>query len=498
MKWNKKNAYLQGYTELSYYDKLIANTKEFTKWNADWEKQGSKPLDNDSTTNEPKTGPLLHDGKMYTMVDNNFKYSSSIYGWYDDPTYLGYTILIDTESSPLWNYGNSRGETTSLKSGSVLGFITKYSDIYEIRQRGVIYQEFLAEFEEIIGTTLSYVPLVKSYYVEQISGLDKLMSKIVKYPDDKLTITLTENVSLRATYLAELYNNLCYSYNYQRFAVPDNTLRFDLLIQISDIRVFKSYSDDGKPIINTSPPKMVFRLHDCNFDFSQTKPFTESISMAGFSAVDKTPRNLTFDIIYKSITREFSSTLFPAYDIINKANQLLDNEYLSNKKYFEYQQTRIYPFEDNRPNTINEETPINQQQQSSIEVNPTESIIRERENLIGDKLDFEKGFGASLQQVALDNVEDYVDKLLDRFSQIRGTLLKEILRHIREPFNMPRIYPDNVYSADFRTLSLQNFLTGLGSDSLNLGEDFINDTVNDVGLDLNQNIKDNLFGGIFG
>ena len=41
-----------------------------------------------------------------------------------------------------------------------------------------------------------------------------------------------------------------------------------------------------------------------------------------------------------------------------------------------------------------------------------------------------------------------------------------MLRQIRKAINIPKIYPDNVYSSDFRSLSLENFAKGLANDLL--------------------------------
>ncbi len=49
---------------------------------------------------------------------------------------------------------------------------------------------------------------------------------MIKYNEDKITITMNEDVSMIAWYLSELYNNISYSYRNQRFMFPENLLRF--------------------------------------------------------------------------------------------------------------------------------------------------------------------------------------------------------------------------------------------------------------------------------
>lgn len=538
MKWSdrKKSAYLRNYVEISDLDKGILNSNGMP-WKSDWEIDNQKIL-------HDYADDLVTKGMMYTDTENLFKYSKDINNdiTFDDPTYLGYILKIEAETSPLWNYGvvdiNEQGRT-----GSALSFIQKYGDIREIGQRLQIWSEFITQFDKIFNRTLESNTNKKSYYIETITGLDKLMAKMVKYNgDDKLTITLTEDVSLRATYVAELYNNLCYSYNNQRYVMPENTLRFDLLIEISDIRVFKLVQENGE-VINDLPPKMIYRLHDCNFDFFNAKPYTETISMAGYNSVDRNPRNLTFDIKYKSITREFESPLIGSINLLNKASKIVDNLYSSNSKYMNNiitEQDAIIRDEKTFFSTTESTAPadilvgtstselfsnppsLGSYDASTIDKKRVKKIKEEglkppsfdtgdgysvavsydngemtsQENghnhtahdhtsaalTTKNKIQVTKGFGATLKQITVDNIQEFTDKLLGRFREIRGLLLNETLRQIREPFNMPKIYPDNVYNPDFRKLSLENFARGLGSDALNFLEGSTINIVNKAGL----------------
>jgi len=497
MEWsNKKNAYLKGYTELSYLDTkilesgsvvpntgLVPNTIALNayKMKSDWEKTGTKlPYD--------YADDLIPKGTMYTDIDNLFRYSKDIDTVFDDPTYLGYTLKIETESSALWNYGvvdiAEPGET-----GSALSFINKYATIPEIAQRRDIYFEFLTRFSQLFGTTLNYNKFVKSNYIESITGLDKLMEKMVKYnAEDKLTVMLTEDVSLKSTYISELYNNLIYSYNNQRYVMPENTLRFDLLIEISDIRVFRNVVADGSGSTifstNSTPPKMVFRLHDCNFDFFKSRPFPDGITMGGGDQADKSARNISFDIKYKSITREFSSPLINSMSLFNKGAKIVNNTLLANEKYFahnifsdEKKQIKDDQIDFSTSEQLTTQNSLTQN--STIQNNPLEGAQNANNQRIQDfKLDWEKGLGASLTSIAIDNINDYTQRIIGKFNEIRGVLFNELIRQLREPFNMPRIYPDNVYDPDFRTLSLQNFVNGLGSDILNELTDTAQNTVN--------------------
>jgi len=470
----------------------------------------------------------IRQGSTPTDIEALFKYSlDKEHTMFEDPTYLGYVIKFDTEMSPLWNYGdfpppaiadplpkenvpktnssdvanniNNTNKTdvaadrktpeeteqesiqrqarekqiqnlTDKYTGSAYSFIRQYNNIPEIADRELIWYHFLYNIQEIFGRTLDYNKWEKSYYIESIIGLEKLTSKMIKYGDDKLTITLTEDVSLRSSYLAELYNNLCYSYKNQRYLLPENTLRFDLMIEISDIRVFKMLNPkwDGdtntiKQWINNDPPRMVYTLHDCNFDFFNSKAFEDAITMGGRDRASKNATNLSFDIKYKSVSKEFKSTLIP-YSVMlsNKRDQLVNNNILSQIGHFDYIKSS---------ETIKELNTRDERSQSDniAAYNPLGNVKTDDPTVL-DKL----------QRTASQNLNDAKDDLIDRVNNIRGTLINDILRQVREPFNMPRIYPDNVYNPDFRKLSIENFVRGLGSDTLNILENTARGGANDA------------------
>lgn len=274
---------------------------------------------------------------MPTMDEDTFKYAVEISNndfEFEDPTYLGYDVKIDMDSSPLFNYGKG---VNNPELNSALDFIKKYGIIEEIGKRETIWKEFVNQILKIFDTDLNSDKMEgkknKSYYIESITGLDKLTNKMVeKYEEDKLTFTLVEDISLRSTYIAELYNNLIYSYKNQRYLIPFNCLRFDLIIRISDIRTFKIPKGDGYYANNTTPAYTLYKLHDCNFDFTNSKPHTDSLSVGGFGKADSEPKPVTFDITYKSVSREFRSPLINnSLAIANKNTAILSyGQYIGN------------------------------------------------------------------------------------------------------------------------------------------------------------------------
>jgi hypothetical protein len=454
-------------------------------------------------------------------------------------------------------------------SSSALAFIKRYGyKIPEIQKRESIYFEFVKNLDVLFNRTNKDGGYTKDYYIDQISGLDKLAAKMVKYDDfkgDKITIQLTEDISLRSAYLAELYNNLIYSYKNQRYLIPENCLRFDMDISITDMRIFKYLTNESDVLtenINTDPPRITYTLHDCNFDFSNSIPFQPTMVVGGRAQGAPSAFSvLSFDIKYKSISKNFRTSLVRgSLEISNKLDQLVNSQILTKSEVYKHDIKSQYELNkkqeqdtfSNSESTASEkevakETYFNRTNPNEIDyVEDTDDVIsikRKKDILekynqnpilfdqeghpdhvrgdtnesaakhdhsgyewdklqttlfkdgIGDDLDgegtggsknldffrtlnkkpsvkerlsdFGKGLGNQLLDSVLDNLGDYVDKLKAKYNDIRGQLLKEMLRQIREPLNMPRIYPDNVYSTDFRTLSLETFARGLGSDLLN-------------------------------
>ena len=501
---DKKSAYLTGYEIITNIDDLIIKGDSAGKWRSDWEQLGKKiPYD--------YSDDHIKKGIMYTDSDQLFKYSlNNVNTMFEDPTYLGFNIKFDKTNSPLWDFGGTpqKGNTTN----SAKSFINKYKDyIQEISIRDVILANFQAGLDEIF-TGFHETSFKKSYYIESIKGLEKLTEKMVDPKKDRITVILSEDVSLSSSYLAELYNNLLYSYRNQKYILPDNTLRFDLLIEITDIRIFNIINASGSTI-NTSPPKMVYTLHDCNFDFFKSVPFGDEISVAGYSGVDKKHSSLSFDIKYKSVSKEFKSSLISgSVSLHNKLANLVNNKILNVSSYFDgdiktntvlKSQQKFSHSESIIPKTIDGNTISNatngltttvknKQDSTSQSVKTKEDeelqnakngakskvddILNSKfakkgtDKLVGEWLN---GIGDKLKQTSLKELGAYEDKLIGRYNDIRAKLLDEMVRQVRVEKVLPRIYPDNVYASDFRTLSLESFAKGLGSSLANNIQDSV-------------------------
>jgi hypothetical protein len=139
---------------------------------------------------------------------------------------------LDTVSSPLLSKNGSSTLST---------FLQDYSNISAILTRQKIYDQFVKTLYNLFNIDFEEIDRNKSYYINSISGLDKLTDRIVDFEKDKITIKMNDDISMISTYLIQLYNNLSYSYKDHRHMIPANLLRFNMYIKIHDVRNMPFY-----------------------------------------------------------------------------------------------------------------------------------------------------------------------------------------------------------------------------------------------------------------
>lgn len=278
------------------YDEYNANEKKLIEAGLDVE---SREIGDDTYNHTRSQSTPDYD-------TDNFKYGldfkSNLFD-YDDPALLGFELFFD-------DLNNTSPFNTDLTTNKVINFINNYGNIYDLAIRGDLYLEFQKRFFEIFNSLSEQgnnKKKSKNYYITEIKGTDLLNKRIVKYPDDKITITMNEDVSMSAQYLAELYNNIYYSYRNNRVMIPDHLLRFDLYIKVYDIRKFRTYgsgSTETPSKLESKKSVIVYVLHDCNFNFFESKNTEDNINVGGFGAsLNTNPAVMSFDIHYKSISK---------------------------------------------------------------------------------------------------------------------------------------------------------------------------------------------------
>jgi hypothetical protein len=202
-------------------------------------------------------------------------------GNYEDPTYLGFKIVVDFGSlpinaddglppSPLFKKGsyftdkntlfgtNPFGqEQYSQKSSGNDGDVAYYSAISYLEQRefDFINGGKRADALKQFGITFSDLLTNSPWFIQSITGLDEMMK--VPRPGYQsqgenaytafnpqrtagkvLEFTTLESLNLRMTALADLYNTATFDYDNMRELLPRNLRKFTMYIFVSEIRNF--------------------------------------------------------------------------------------------------------------------------------------------------------------------------------------------------------------------------------------------------------------------
>lgn len=282
----------------------------------------------------------------------------------EDPTILGFTLKIDFNTSPLFkgvvetstqtpknnpkisfnnevtegdedsltkNFSPSgiKGQSVNQKKmnenigirNSALEFISKYKDQHPEMNYATAY---LLEFSKICTKIFVSPESEKDYnkvkyknsYIYEIKGLDKLDNPFVEYDSENnlkevLELTLGEDIRMYVNRLAFLYRNLTWSYNMGKKLIPENRLRFNIYIKVSDIRNFTTNdkNENYKYAVRNGYSRVIYELKDCEFFFDKSI-LPESLSMGGFESVNDKFADLKLKIKYRKVNRIFYSEFF--------------------------------------------------------------------------------------------------------------------------------------------------------------------------------------------
>jgi hypothetical protein len=424
-------------------------------------------------------------GETYDYIRNqqqsdydldNFKYGLEKSDYqHEDPTLLGFEIYFDdTDTSSPFYYGNEN---------KVMRFLTLYQGISDIAKRMDLFNEFRSEFFKLFNPLSVEEKLPysrKNFYISSISGMDTLVKKIIKYPEDKITITLTEDVSMRVQYLSELYNNLIYCYRNNRYMIPEHLLRFDMHIKINDIRKFKTVNPDFKKegvsksnnpyILQENQSVMVYILHDCNLNFFNSKNVPNDITVAGFNAAMPAISSLSFEIIFKSVSKKLEPKLRKnTLTIHNKDKQLYEKDNKNNSQYFQNQK--------------NGQDLADYNMQILFKYNPPE---------------VEKKYGTA----SLLNKSSYIEKSLNilvnsvtntvvrKVKEIRNDLINRFMTQVEQKTLIKKVPKGgNVYNdkdVNARRSAVEKVLPSLKNDIINDLNNYSRGVINDGKLSLNS------------
>lgn len=287
----------------------------------DYFRHGLQTIDNLTPIENPVNGnsTLRLDQFKTTPFENN------------DPIMYGFEIIIDSVSSPLLN-------------GSVLDFINQYTSINEIAYKKQVYEDFKNQFVKFFRTngtvridsaqttitktetkstglesnTNLFWPGKKSYlgyYIKKIGGLDNLVETnkgdtfkyLSDWKKDFITLDFLEDVSLSVGTLAHLYKLLYWSRPQGKLMIPENLLRFNCEIIISECRNFnrtrKNLQSGNLEILKDNLSRYIYSLRECQFWFDKM-PHPNDISVGGEGPTTYENYTMQFDYKYSTTKLE--------------------------------------------------------------------------------------------------------------------------------------------------------------------------------------------------
>ena len=201
----------------------------------------------------------------------------------EDPLYTGFEIIINNLTSPVFN-------------GTAMDFINKFNATNEINSRKSILSDFTSECSKFFKFSsendlnfLSSTSAVfntprnkKRHYIKKINGINKLIesntpsqqSSFVKYRNDLITLSFYEDTTLELGTLMSLYKSLYWSRINGKNIIPENLLRFDCRIIISEVRNFTRIKKAaGAPemlqTLKENVSRYVYDLYECQLFFDK-------------------------------------------------------------------------------------------------------------------------------------------------------------------------------------------------------------------------------------
>ena len=245
----------------------------------------------------------------------------------EDPTMLGYDIILKFNSSPLFN-------------GTIDSFIDQYKNNTEVASRSEILSNFRDQLFKFLrtdsptqqGLDPTDIEQPKQYYLKNLTGINNLtesydsstLKSFVEYGKDFIGLEFYEDVSQNIGYLGSLYKMLSWSRRNGKQIIPENLLRFDVDIVITEIRnynrVFRDATDVTKIDVYADVlSKYVYSLYECQFFFNELA-HGDGIDLSTPKTID----NYAIKFNYKYSTMKFSKFISQ-----NENEVIINNAYLN-------------------------------------------------------------------------------------------------------------------------------------------------------------------------
>jgi hypothetical protein len=266
----------------------------------------------------------------------------------NDPVIFGFDIIFDSINSPLLN-------------GSVEDFISEFSYVSEVASRAIVIDDFKRQFMKIFKTKGNLDSVYKEeyesdniminnqrqgqvmasnaksniytyanaqgqtnlyrvgkraymgYYLQKVDGLSNLSESntgdkkkyLADYKKDVIKMTFLEDLSLTMGTLAHLYKLLYWSKPNGKNIIPENLLRFNCDIVISECRNFNRVRKAAKTgdleILKDNVSRYIYSLRECQFWFDKMS-HEDSIDMGNLKTTDTF--EVMFDYKYSTVKLE--------------------------------------------------------------------------------------------------------------------------------------------------------------------------------------------------
>lgn len=342
------------YSDLSYY-KLNDGMIPSSSIHGDFKySNGGIPKDRTILPN-----PLTGDGSSRLQQYSGTPHDN------EDPVYFAFEIILNIDNSPLLN-----GEVEKFLNALSYTSDNRFADEFKARDLGhiSIINQFKRELKRWFKTNREFTgdelredshmfhePIERRYYLKGIKGIDKLIERntpkdtesFVKYGSDLITLTFNEDVTLNMGTLASLYKELYWSRLRGKGIVPENLLRFDCRIIVSEMRNFVRVSNEinkgannreattdnttfttGSQNTTTNEDNIlnylrdnlsryVYDLYECQFFFDKMS-HPDSIDMTNPQKVD------SYDV---SFSFKYSNMMFERFDHPNAKWKRISNKY---------------------------------------------------------------------------------------------------------------------------------------------------------------------------
>ncbi len=301
-------------------DKYNVNKDDTSNWGDDRLLNFKYGLDdniNSTLLNYPHNQP--DEGGIFKQI-RSYNYEPRFDN--EDPVFFSFEVEIDILNSPLFN-GEAEAFINSIGVNNT-EVSSRLSILKEFQKELGRYFRFNANPQNTnTGNSVSSAifktdPRKRYYYVNKVGGLHKLnesntsgkQNAFTDYRNDLISVSFFEDTTLNLGTLYSLYKLLYWSRLNGKNIIPENLLRFDCRIIVSEMRDFvqakKVYQSGNSgvfmQILKSNLSRYVYNLYECQFFFD--KPSHPDIVDIGSAPNATSNYEISFNFKYSNMIFE--------------------------------------------------------------------------------------------------------------------------------------------------------------------------------------------------